>query len=98
MMAAMRPRRFRRWRMSCRPLRRDMRWLRSGRRGVAEGGDDGIDDLLDHDGIVAFAHHPSDRFGAGRTDQQPPVSVETFLAGIDRRLDLDVVERLAGAI
>src|SRR5689334_10214350 len=36
------------------------------RRGVAERGDDLIDDVLDQQAIVALAHHADHRLGAGR--------------------------------
>src|SRR3982075_1801390 len=71
---------------------------RSGRRGVAERGDNVIDHFLDHDTVVALAHHPDHRLGAGRADQQPAMAVEPFFAGVNRGFDLGVVERLAAAI
>src|SRR3954463_7879098 len=79
-------------------------WLRCamarsrGRGGLAECCTDGIDDLLDHDAVVALPHDANHGFGAAGADQQAAMAVEPFFAGADRRLDLDVVERLAGAV
>src|SRR5665811_996050 len=70
----------------------------SGRRGVAERGDDVIDHFLNQDTVVALAHHANHRLGAGGADQQPAMAVEPFFAGVDRRFDLGIVERLAAAI
>src|SRR3546814_6477576 len=50
-------------------------------------------DLLS--GIVAFGHHADQRFGARRTDDEPPAPVERRLALGDRGDDMLVVERLA---
>src|ERR1700694_4283846 len=74
-----------------------MRIMRSGR-GLTERGDDAVDNFLDQDAVIALAHHADHRLGAGRTDQQPAVAVEPLFAGVDRRFDLGIVERLAAAI
>src|SRR5258707_11085406 len=67
-------------------------WLRcavsrSRCRGLAQRGDDSVDDLLDHDAVLALSHHANDGLGARRSDQQPAMSIEPLLAGADRRLD-----------
>src|SRR5882762_7810637 len=74
-----------------------MRLARSGGRGLAERGNDVIDHFLHQDAVVALAHHADHRLGAGRADQQPAMAVEPLFAGVDRRFDLGVVERLAAA-
>src|ERR1700736_726542 len=66
-----------------------------GRRGVTERVADLIDDLLDQDAVVALAHHPDHRLGAGGADQQAAVAVEAPFAVDDRRLHPGMVERLA---
>src|ERR1700722_7753961 len=75
-------------RSNCRP---------SGR-GLAERGDDVVDDFLDQDAIVTLAHHANHGLGPGRAHQEPAMAVEPLLAGIDRRLDVGIVERLAAAV
>src|SRR3569832_630970 len=65
---------------------------------LAQRGNDLIDHFLDQQAIVALAHHADHGFGAGRAHKQPAVAVEPLLAGIDRGLDVRIVERLAGAI
>src|SRR5712675_777865 len=65
---------------------------------MAQRRDDMVDHFLDQDTVVALAHHPDHRLGAGRTYQQPAVTVEPLFAGVDRRLDVGIVERLAAAI
>src|SRR6266481_1694609 len=65
---------------------------------MAQRRDDVVDHFLDQDTVVALAHHPDHRLGAGRTYQQPAVTVEPLFAGVDRRLDVGIVERLAAAI
>src|SRR3954470_4292205 len=66
--------------------------------GLAESADDIVDHFLDQDAVIALAHHADDRLGAGGADQGAAVAVEAFLAGIDRRFDVGVVERLAAAV
>src|SRR5258708_38296716 len=68
-----------------------------GRRGVTERVADLIDDLLDQDAVVALAHHPDHRLGAGGADQQAALAVEALFAVDDRRLHPGMVERLAAA-
>jgi hypothetical protein len=50
---------------------KDMFTSRAGPRGLGgelvQGLDDAVHDFLDQDFIVALAHHPNDRLGAGRT-------------------------------
>src|ERR1700678_259930 len=53
----------------------------SRRCGVAQRGDDMIDDFLDQDAVVALAHHANHRFGSGRADQQSAMAVEPLFAG-----------------
>src|SRR5712672_937777 len=65
---------------------------------MAQRRDDVVDHFLDQDTVVALAHHPDHRFGAGRADQQPAMAVEPLFAGVDRRLDVGIVEWLAAAI
>src|SRR6266702_2242604 len=65
---------------------------------MAQRRDDVVDHFLDQDTVVALAHHPDHRLGAGRADQQPAMAVEPLFAGVDRRLDVGIVERLAAAI
>src|SRR5882757_223558 len=67
-------------------------------RGVAERVADLVDDLLDQDAVVALAHHPDHRLGAGGADQQAALAVEAFFAVDDRRFHPGMVERLAAAV
>src|SRR5438874_13651219 len=73
-------------------------WPVSSRRSLAKRGDDMIDHFLDQDAIVALAHHADHRLGARGADQQPAVAVEPLFAGVNRQLDLGIIERLAAAI
>ena len=57
-----------------------------------------VDHFLDQDAVVTLAHHPDHRLGAGGAHQQPAMAIEPFFAGVDRRFDVGVVERLAAAI
>ena len=43
--------------------------IKSGR-GLAERGDDVVDDILDQDAVVALAHHADHGLGAGGAHQQ----------------------------
>jgi len=62
---------------------------------VAERVADLVDDLLDQDAVVALAHHPDHRLGAGGADQQAALAVEALFAVNDRRFHPGMVERLA---
>src|SRR3954469_333059 len=74
-------------------------WSRKSlRRGLPERRDDGIDDVLDQDAILALAHDADHRLGAGGADQQAAVAVEPLLAIGDRRFDIGIVERLAALV
>ena len=45
--------------------------------------------------VVALAHHPDHRLGAGRADHQPALAVELLLGALDGEPDLGVLQRLA---
>jgi len=56
--------------------------------GLTERGDDVIDHFLDQIAVVALAHHPDHRLGAGGADQQPAMAVKPLFAGVDGRFDV----------
>ena len=66
--------------------------LRQGRQRRANV----IDDTLDKIAIVAFAHHPDERLGAGRPDDEATVLAEFLAAIFDHPRDTGVCERPFG--
>ena len=48
------------------------------RGGVAQGIDDTVDDRLDQQAILAFAHDPDHRLGARGADDEAAVTVEAL--------------------
>src|SRR5262245_10663526 len=68
------------------------------RRCLGERLDDAVDQFLHQELVVALAHDADDRLGAGRTNDEPAVTVEARFRLLDGRANGGVVERLAGSV